>query len=167
MGRVHPGPAAVLSDLEPGERRWPLEDERGEPFAVGAKPGGGKVRIDCPPSGVIILGPQSQAAFDKAKAEAELHAGLGIRYTLIPVRVPAGAMPVLASERRFAAGRGHPLDPLPCPACGKPLGEAVTVLIVAGIAPEDRKPAGATTAGTVAVHAACAGVPDQEPEGQR
>jgi hypothetical protein len=83
---------------------------------------------------------------------------------VIPVRVPAGARPVLASERRFAANRGHPLDPRPCPVCDGPLGEQVTVLILAGIAPEDRKPAGATVGGAVAVHAACAGVPGEEPE---
>jgi hypothetical protein len=83
---------------------------------------------------------------------------------VIPVRVPADAKPVLASERRFAAGRGHPLDNFPCPVCGGPLGEQVIVLVLAGIAPEDRKPAGWTTGGAVAVHAACAGVPEQELE---
>jgi hypothetical protein len=83
---------------------------------------------------------------------------------VIPVRVPATAKPVLASERRFAASRGHPLDSLPCPVCDGPLGDQVTVLVLAGIAPEDRKPAGATTGAAVAVHAACAGVPEEEPE---
>jgi len=83
---------------------------------------------------------------------------------VIPVRVPADAGPVLASERRFAANRGHPLDNLPCPVRGGPLGEQVIVLVLAGIAPEDRKPAGWTTGGAVAVHAACAGVPEGEPE---
>jgi hypothetical protein len=83
---------------------------------------------------------------------------------MIPVRVPADAKPVLASERRYAANRGHPLDPLPCPVCDGPLGEQVVVLVLAGIAPEDRKERGWTTGGAVAVHAACAGVPEQEPE---
>jgi hypothetical protein len=83
---------------------------------------------------------------------------------MIPVRVRADAMPVLASERRFAANRGHPLDDLPCPVCDRPLGEQVIVLVLAGIAPEDRKPAGVTLGGAVAVHAACAGVPEEEPE---
>jgi hypothetical protein len=82
---------------------------------------------------------------------------------IIPVRVPADAKPVLANERRFAANRGHPLDDYPCPVCDGPLGEQVTVLVLAGIAPEDRKPGGWTTGSAVAVHAACAGVPDEEP----
>jgi hypothetical protein len=81
---------------------------------------------------------------------------------VIPVRVPAGTMPVLASPRRFAANRGHPLDTLPCPVCDGPLGERVTVLVFAGIAPEDRKPSGCTVGGSVAVHAVCAGVPEEE-----
>lgn len=37
------------------------------------------------------------------------------------------------------------------------------VLLFAGIEPEDRKPGGWTTGGAVAVHAACAGVPESEP----
>jgi hypothetical protein len=82
---------------------------------------------------------------------------------IIPVRVPAALMPVLANERRFAAGRGHPLDAHPCPVCDKPIGEGVSVLVFAGIDPEDRKPGGWTTGEAVAVHALCAGVPEQEP----
>ena len=81
---------------------------------------------------------------------------------MIPVRVAADTKVVLASPRRFAAHRGHPLDGYPCPVCGGPLGEQVTVLVFAGIAPEDRKDAGYTTGGAVAVHAGCAGVPGQE-----
>lgn len=83
---------------------------------------------------------------------------------IIPVRVPADARPVLASERRFAAHRGHPLDGIPCPVCDGPLGERVTVLILAGISPEDQKPGGFTYGGAVAVHAACAGVLEEAPE---
>jgi hypothetical protein len=83
---------------------------------------------------------------------------------MIPVRVPATAMPVLASERRFGARRGHPMDNLPCPACDQPLGDGVTVLVFVGIMPEDRKPRGFTTGAAVAVHAACACVPDEEPD---
>lgn len=83
---------------------------------------------------------------------------------MIPVRVPADAVPVLASPRRFAAHRGHPLDAHHCPVCDFPLGDGVVVLILAGIAPEDRKPAGWTTGGAVAVHAVCAGVPEEEPQ---
>lgn len=82
---------------------------------------------------------------------------------MIPVRVPVGMTTVLASERRFAAHRGHPLDSYPCPVCDDPLGGRVTVLVFVGIMPEDRKPAGFTTGGAVAVHAVCAGVPEEEP----
>lgn len=82
---------------------------------------------------------------------------------MIPVRIPADAKVPLASGRRFAAHRGHPLDPLPCPVCDGPLGEKVTVLVIVGIAPEDRKPGGYTTGAAVAVHAECAGVPEEEP----
>lgn len=84
--------------------------------------------------------------------------------SVIPVRVPADAKPVLASERRFAAHRGHPIDIHPCPVCGLPLGDRVTVLILAGIEPSDRKPDGWTTGAAIMVHAACAGVPEEEPE---
>lgn len=82
---------------------------------------------------------------------------------MIPVRVRSDAKPVLASDRRFAARRGHPIDSDPCPVCDGPLGDRVTVLVFVGIAPEDRKPGGYTTGGAVAVHAACAGVPDEGP----
>jgi hypothetical protein len=83
---------------------------------------------------------------------------------VIPVRIPADAKPVLASERRFTVKAGHPLYEEPCPVCDNPLGKGVSVLIVAGIAPEDRKPGGWATGAAVAVHAACAGVRDEEPE---
>ena len=83
---------------------------------------------------------------------------------MIPVRVAAGTMPVLASERRLAANRGHPIDGQPCPVCDDPLGERITVLVFVGIAPEDRKPGGFTVGGAVAVHAVCAGVPEEEAE---
>lgn len=83
---------------------------------------------------------------------------------MIPVRIPADVKVTLASERRFAARRGHPIDAEPCPVCDVPVGEKVAVLVVVGIAPEDRKPGGFTTGGAVAVHAACAGVPEEEPE---
>ena len=82
---------------------------------------------------------------------------------MIPVRVRADAKPVLASERRFAANRGHSLDSYPCPVCDLPLGEQVTVLILAGIEPASRKPDGYARGSAVAVHAACAGVPEEEP----
>jgi hypothetical protein len=82
---------------------------------------------------------------------------------IIPVRVPAGAMPVLANERRFTVQPGHPLHDCLCPVCDEPLGGQVSVLILAGIMPENRKPAGWTTGAAVSVHAACAGYPDSEP----
>jgi hypothetical protein len=83
---------------------------------------------------------------------------------VIPVRVPASMMPVLASERRFNVQPDHPLYEVLCPVCDGLLGETVTVLVFAGIAPEDRKDAGWTTGGAVAVHAFCAGVPAEAPE---
>lgn len=82
---------------------------------------------------------------------------------MIPVRVPADARPVLAVERRMLIERGHPMYDQPCPVCVKRLGSAVTVLILAGIAPEDQKPNPAgcwTTGAAVCVHAVCAGYPE-------
>lgn len=81
---------------------------------------------------------------------------------MIPVRVPAGARPVLASERRMTMAPGHPLYAQPCPACDRPLGGEAVVLVLAGIAPQDRKASGYATGAAVAVHAACAGVPEGE-----
>jgi hypothetical protein len=83
---------------------------------------------------------------------------------IIPVYVPAGARPVLASERRMGARRGHPIDQSPCPVCDLPLGDQVIVLVLAGIEPGDRKPSRQATGAAVAVHAMCAGVPEEEPE---
>lgn len=83
---------------------------------------------------------------------------------MIPVRVPSAMMPVLAGERRMTIQKNHPLHDEPCPVCDGPLGEAVTVLVFAGIEPGDRKPSGWTTGAAVAVHAACAGVPEERPE---
>lgn len=82
---------------------------------------------------------------------------------MIPVRVPADATPVLASTRRMRIERGHPLYDEPCPVCGNRLGDGVTVLILAGIAPEDQvlQPAGKWTTGVaICVHVMCAGVPE-------
>lgn len=84
--------------------------------------------------------------------------------SIIPVRVPATARPVLASERRMSIRPDHPLYDSPCPVCDHPLGEMVTVLVLAGIEPGDRKPTGWTTGAAVAVHALCAGVPEEAPE---
>lgn len=83
---------------------------------------------------------------------------------MIPVRVPAGTMPVLADERRFTILPGHPLYDELCPVCAGLLGELVAVLVFAGIKPASRKPGGQTTGAAVAVHAMCAGVPDEAPE---
>jgi hypothetical protein len=82
---------------------------------------------------------------------------------IIPVRVPAGAMPVLASERRMTILPGHPLYDELCPVCDGLLGEATAVLVFAGIESESRKPGGFTTGAAVAVHAFCAGVPEEKP----
>ncbi len=81
---------------------------------------------------------------------------------MIPVRVPADAKPVLASERRMTILPGHPLYDDLCPVCDGLLGETVTVLVFAGIDPENHKPAGWTTGAAVAVHAFCAGVSEAE-----
>ena len=80
---------------------------------------------------------------------------------MIPVRVPALMEPVLASPRRFTIAADHPLAAGFCPVCDGPLTGQPVVLVFVGIAPEDRKPAGFTTGGAVAVHAACTGVPEQ------
>jgi hypothetical protein len=84
--------------------------------------------------------------------------------SIIPVRVPAALMPVLASDRRFNILPDHPLYEALCPVCGGLLGETIVVPVFAGIEPESRKPGGFTTGAAVAVHAFCAGVPVQEPE---
>ena len=78
---------------------------------------------------------------------------------MIPVRVPADAKPVLASERVFDLQPTHPLalSQMPCPACDGPLAGTKVVLVFTGIAPEDRKEQGWTTGGAVAVHKDCAG----------
>jgi hypothetical protein len=55
------------------------------------------------------------------------------------------------------------MDDLPCPVCDGLLGDQVTVLILAGIAPPDRRPDGDARGAAVLVHAACAGVPEEEP----
>ena len=81
---------------------------------------------------------------------------------MIPVRIASNTKTVLASERRFPAHRNGPWLPSPCPVCDLPLDDQVTVLVFVGIAPEDRKPGGYTTGAAVQVHAACAGVPDEE-----
>lgn len=87
---------------------------------------------------------------------------------MIPVRVPADLMPVLANERRFAPmNPDHPLAGEPCPVCEEPLGGGTTVLVFAGIEAGDRKegPGRWTTGAAVAVHARCAGVPATKPDG--
>jgi hypothetical protein len=92
---------------------------------------------------------------------------------MIPVRIAADSKAVLASERRFTIKPDHPMASEDCPACGLPLMgtpradggldmvAGAVVLVFVGIAPDDRKPAGWTTGGAVAVHAVCAGVPDE------
>jgi hypothetical protein len=80
---------------------------------------------------------------------------------VIPVRVPAGTRPALASDRRFPVPPGHPMHGTPCPACDLPLGYGATVLVLIGV---DPGPAGAARGKAVAVHAFCAGVPERGPE---
>jgi hypothetical protein len=83
---------------------------------------------------------------------------------MIPVRVPAGVKPVLAGDRRFPVPPGHPFHGTPCPACDLPLGYGATVLVLIGT---DPGPEGAARGKAIAVHASCAGVPEQEPETPR
>jgi hypothetical protein len=77
---------------------------------------------------------------------------------MIPVRVPAGLKPTLANGRRFPAADGW------CPVCDETLAEGPVVLVFCGIAPADRREGENrwTNGGAVAVHAVCAGVPDEE-----
>jgi len=81
---------------------------------------------------------------------------------VIPVRVRMDARPVLASDRVIDLQPTHPiaLSETPCPACDGPLAGTKVVLVLAGIAPEDRERATGEwgTGGAVVVHAACAGV---------
>jgi hypothetical protein len=76
---------------------------------------------------------------------------------MIPVRIPAYARPVLASERVIDLAPTHPLalSEVPCPVCDGPLAGTKVVLVFVGIAPEDRKSAGWTTGAAVTVHEAC------------
>lgn len=82
--------------------------------------------------------------------------------SVIPVRVPANAKPVLATERRFTLTPDHPLYDVACPACDEALGGPYpVVLILAGIAPHNREGVSSWANGAgVAVHAVCASVPD-------
>ncbi len=77
---------------------------------------------------------------------------------MIPVRVPADARPVLASDRRMDLAEDHPLFGELCPVCDEHLGARTAVLVFVGIAPGHRKPSGYTVGGAVAVHSDCAGV---------
>jgi hypothetical protein len=79
---------------------------------------------------------------------------------MIPVRVPADARPVFASDRVIDLQPTHPmaLSETPCPACDGPLAGTRVVLVLAGISPEDRERGGWVSGGAVVVHAACAGV---------
>lgn len=76
-------------------------------------------------------------------------------------RVPGDLKPALASERRFARAEGD------CPVCSETMADrgCPVVLVFAGIIPEDRRegPGRWTNGVAVAVHARCAGVPEEEP----
>lgn len=78
---------------------------------------------------------------------------------IIPVRVAASARPVLAGRAEpFPLLSSHPLRGEECPACGRRFprqGECLVQLVLVGIAPDDRAPAGFVTGGAVAVHALC------------
>lgn len=80
---------------------------------------------------------------------------------MIPVRVPAELKVTTVGGVRTLPPDSQ-LHGEPCPACGDPLHIRPIVLVAIGISPEDRKPGGYTTGGAVAVHADCAGTPDDE-----
>lgn len=86
---------------------------------------------------------------------------------MIPVRVFATAKPLLATGRRFTIRASHPMAGQDCPVCEEPLLDRVLVLVLAGIAPEDRKADGVTTGAAVAVHALCAGYAPEEPDARK
>ena len=76
---------------------------------------------------------------------------------MIPVRVPADlTVNTIGGIRTL--NPDHPLYATCCPVCDEQLDGLPITLVAVGIAPVDRKPAGWTTGGAVAVHAACAGV---------
>lgn len=79
---------------------------------------------------------------------------------IIPVRVAAGARPVLAGRAEpFPLPLVHGLRGSECPACGRQLaseGECMVQLVLVGIYPGDRRPDGSVLGGAVAVHAECA-----------
>ncbi len=83
---------------------------------------------------------------------------------MIPVRVSVDAKPTVASGRRMILEPDHPLYHGVCTVCNRTLGGPdpgrTVILILAGIAPEDRKPSGYTTGSAIAVHTRCAGFPD-------
>lgn len=83
---------------------------------------------------------------------------------IIPVRVPAAAVPTTAGGRQFTMRPDHPLYRMQCPVCEERCGAAACVLVLAGVRPENRKPAGWVNGAAVIVHAACAGVPEEEEE---
>lgn len=78
---------------------------------------------------------------------------------IIPVRVAADARPVLAGRAEpFPLPLVHPLRGSDCPACGLAItrgGECLVQLVLVGIHPHDRKPAGFVNGGAVVVHAEC------------
>jgi hypothetical protein len=77
---------------------------------------------------------------------------------MIPVRVQADFQPPHVAVKHVAAD--HPLADVAfdCPVCDESLSGRCVALVPVGIEPGDRKPAGWTTGGAVAVHATCAGV---------
>lgn len=81
---------------------------------------------------------------------------------VIPVRVPSGARPVLTSDRTLTVAADHPMAAVLCPVCGEAVAGRKTVLILAGIAPDHQREAGATTGAAVMVHSACTGYGEDE-----
>ena len=76
---------------------------------------------------------------------------------MIPVRVPADLTVHTVGGVRTLTEK-HALYETPCPVCGYLLEGYPITLVAVGIPHDERKPAGWTTGGAVAVHAECAGI---------
>jgi hypothetical protein len=77
---------------------------------------------------------------------------------MIPIRARTDS-PITTSGVRPPLRPNHPLADTPCPVCDGPLTAEPITLVLVGFDPETRdEPHIWATGGSVAVHAACAGV---------
>lgn len=77
---------------------------------------------------------------------------------IIPIRTRVDA-PITVTGPGRELAPDHPLAERSCPVCDGPLAIGPVVIVLVGIAPEDRKPSGWTTGAGVAVHAECTAPP--------